>query len=228
MSLQLAIAWIERELRFAAARTGARRLLQQAAAAGAEASLIAAPELTTSGKCLLARWTGYELVVVELTEAQQRGLGLEASQLIQCEDRPGLPPDLPPQQQTSLDRVRLIRATHSCRQPMEGICSVKLDQGTGLPIEKCALRVKYFSPEMPSAITHYWHLNYPLMSSGDLRFSLPPFAQNELTPLVRTIVLFCQLVTAADWTRPAGCQPISNTLAVVTEFVPGEVEWPGS
>ena len=77
MSLSLAKSWANATIIKPAALDDALRLLDQAAAEGCEATLIAGPQLVKNGKCFLGRWDGRELVLRELGRTEQQDWSID-------------------------------------------------------------------------------------------------------------------------------------------------------
>lgn len=226
MSIELAVAWAVRTLRFPQAVQDAVEMFEQAARDGHQATLLVSDQLAKDRKGWLARWTGSEVVVVELPPRHQAGLGLQPGAMCRhAERRADLSPRPLIQRLTLsdvvIDDAELVQAD----RPLIGSCGISFD---GVPYEAldgCALRVEYFQPEVPRQITGYWHLNGPIRSGrAEYRFSLPalvtqnPSAGKQPPVVSGSLVLFLQMVSADDWRNLAGLRPLSNTTAALVEI----------
>ena len=89
LSLKLAEIWVNAVFRGLHSAQDAMQLFENAAEQGVEATLMAAPELMNNGKACLVLWTGYELVVLELSPEQQQAFGVEPNMMIQNQQRTG-------------------------------------------------------------------------------------------------------------------------------------------
>lgn len=226
MSIELAVAWAVRTLRFPQAVQDAVGMFEQAARDGHQATLLVSDQLTKDRKGWLARWTGSEVVVVELPPRHQAGLGLLPSAMCRhVEGRADLSPRPLIQRLTLsdvvIDDAELVQAD----RPLIGKCGISFDGASYETLDGCALRVEYFQPEVPRQITGYWHLNGPIGSGrAEHRFSLPPLItqksdSGKQPPVVSgSLVLFLQMVTADDWRNLAGLRPVSNTTAALVEL----------
>jgi len=95
MSFELAEAWVKRTFPSGKVRHHVLKSFSEAQAEGAAETIVAAPELTKNRKCYVARWTGQELVILELTALQQErfelGPGVLFHQREPCSVREELP-----------------------------------------------------------------------------------------------------------------------------------------
>lgn len=221
MSIELAVAWASRTLRLPRAADDAARMFEQAARDGRPATLLVSDHLSNDGKGWLARWTGSEVVVVELSARDQVGLGLAPGTLCRhLEDVADCSLQTPTASWSLSDVVlegsQLLRAD----QPLIGSCQVACEAHFQGSCEACAVRAEYFQPTLVRQVTGYSHFNGPLASNRhDYRFSFPPLvSQRNPLEINGTVVLFLQLVTARNWSRLEGLQAISNTTAVVVEM----------
>lgn len=220
MSLTLIQTWVSGTFRLLEAALDVMKFFDEAAAQGVEATLIVARELTNSGKSYLARWTGKEMVVLELSPAQQRGFGVLPNGLYKELGTRNSLTELPAVHQVTLSDVRFDESgRYDGQKSLRGTAAYAMDEPASRAIVRCALRVQYFRPDMRRQVTGYWHSNTPLVApSGELRFSFDPFFNKHNPNLLRgPIVLFFQLMTAQNWTSLAGCQQISNVAARVIE-----------
>ena len=87
MSIELAVAWACRTLRIQQAADDAAHMFEQAARDDKRATILVSGQLSKDGKGWLARWTGSEVVVAELTQRQQAGLGLKPGAMSQHLER---------------------------------------------------------------------------------------------------------------------------------------------
>lgn len=219
MSLSLAKTWVNTTVLQPAARTAALRLLDSAASQGVEGTLIVGPRLSTSGKCFLARWDGRELVVRELTSAQQRDWSVEPLGLFEQLE----PPALPKYTFSSEPLVSLTVAhaenqgAHDGWKPLSGTCIAELETVPHQVIRNCALRAEYFRPDLPRQVTSMWYSNHDLNSARvTLHFQFSPlFSKNNPQTFRGTLVVLLQLFTADDWSKNAGCRRISNVADTV-------------
>jgi len=118
MSLKLAQTWVNAAFRIPLIAQNAMNLFEKAAADGADATLIAAPELLKNGKCCLAHRTGQELVVRELSPSQQQAFGIEPNSMVQELEPQDVPQELPPIRRVNLSDVRIDdRLQHDAREP---------------------------------------------------------------------------------------------------------------
>lgn len=220
MSLSLAKTWVTVSIGKPAARADALRLLDQAASEGVEATLIVGPLLSTSGVCLLARWDGRELVVRELTLAQQQDWSVAPKGLFQQLEPIALPrATFTSQPLVSLTVSRLDGSDeHDGWTSLSGTCIAEPAVPTDV-IVNSALRVEYFRPDLQRQVTQMWYTNRILPSEPTtLPFHFPPlFSTKNPQTLRGTLVVFFQLFTADDWRKPIDCRRISNVAdAVVT------------
>lgn len=219
MSLSLAKTWVNATVRQPAARADALRLLDRAASEDVEGTLIVGPRLSTTGKCFLARWDGRELVVRELTDAQQRDWSIDPHGLFQQLEPPALPG-------TAFSTENLVSLTvaniegaeaHDGWTPLSGTCIAEFEAAPYQVIQNCALRAEYFRPDLPRQVTSMWYSNQDLNSAHiDLHFRFSPlFSQNNPQTCHGTLVVFLQLFTANDWSKKSGCRRISNVADAV-------------
>lgn len=220
MSLSLAKTWVEKTIGQPAARADALRLLNQAAVDGVDASLIVGPELSTDGKCYLARWDGLELVVLVLGQEQVDDWSINPKGLFQELHTEGIPMhDLTTEPLVALSISRIDKPAYDGWTPLTGICQFEIDGPQHRAIENSALRVHYFRPDLPRPVTAMWYAAFPLRApGGELRFCFPPlFSKHNPHHLFGTLVVFLQMFAAENWVNKSGCRKISNvTAAVVT------------
>lgn len=213
MSIELAVAWASRTLRIQRAADDAAHLFEQAARGDKRATILVSGQLSKDGKGWLARWTGSEVVVAELTQRQQTGLGLKPGVMSQHLERvvdssaPSLRHDWTLADVTfDADQVR-------ADQPLAGGCTVGFNGPHYDQLAACALRAEYFQPDFSRQVTGYWHFDEPIRPGRHAhRFSLPPPEVGGL------VVVFLQLVTARDWRKLDGLRALSNTTAVVVDI----------
>jgi hypothetical protein len=216
MSLSLGQAWIQKAISKRTPQGEALRALDQASAHGSEATLIVGSRLTTSGRCYLARWDGWELTVLELNQTQQKEWNVNPLGLYQ-ELRPI---SLPVQRPTadplvSISDVCLSTETYNGWTPMTGTCWYDFDASPGSIITNAALRVRYFRPNMPRSVTAMWYVDAGILPpDGELQFTFPQlFSENSPQLDGGTLVLFLQLLDADDWVKAKGSRTISNVTA---------------
>lgn len=226
MSIELVVAWAVRTLRFPQAVQDAVGMFEQAARDGHQATLLVSDQLTKDRKGWLARWTGNEVVVVELPPHHQAGLGLLPGVMCRhVEGRADLSPR-PLIQRLTLSDVAVDDAKGvQADRPLVGSCSISFDGPPYEALDRCALRAEYFQPDLSGQVTGYWHLNGPIRSGrAEHRFSLPPLltriteSRNQPPVVSGSLVLFLQMVTADDWRNLAGLRPVSNTTAALVEI----------
>jgi len=226
MSIELAVAWAARTLRFPRAAEDAAGMFELAAREGNRATLLVSDQLTKDRKGWLARWTGNEVVVVELPPHHQAGLGLRPRVMCRhLEGRAELALHPLSRRWTLSDVVIDDVQRVQFDRPILGSCRISGDGARHETLDACALRVEYFQPELQGQVTGYWHVDGPLSPDcREYRFSLPPLDSQQpdsrkRLPVVKgSLVLFLQLVTADDWRNLAGLRAISNTTAVVVEM----------
>ena len=219
MSLSLAKTWVNATVRQPAARADALRLLDRAASQSVEGTLIVGPRLSTTGKCFLGRWDGRELVVLELTDAQQQDWSVDPQGLFQQLEPPALPG-------TAFSTENLVSLTvaavenvgaHDGWTPLAGTCVAEFETAPYQEIRNCALRAEYFRPDLPRQVTSMWYSQQDLNSARvDLHFQFSPlFSKNNPQTCHGTLVVFLQLFTADDWSNTSGCRRISNVADMV-------------
>lgn len=220
MSLKLVQSWITGAFRGLPSTQDALKLFEQAAAGGVDATLIAAPELTNSGKCCLAHWTGQELVVLELSPDQQQAFGIKPGTMVQELALESEPRELPPIRHINLLEVQIDdRLRHDPRKPLTGEFTFETNDTTRNPAFRCALRVKFYHPRMMRRITAYSHCEL-VLPRGEIRFSFDPLVSAHNPDAVAgPYVLLIQLVAAQNWTVITTCQQISNVLVRLIEVV---------
>jgi len=213
MSLSLAKFWVNATVGESAARNDALRLLDQAAAEGCVATLIAGPRLVKNGKCFLARWDGRGLVVRELSKTQQQDWSIEPRSLFRQLKPVGLPQaKFSSEPLVSLTVSHVQRADeHDGWTPLSGTCVVENTAAHSV-ILNVALRAEYFRPDLRRQVTHMWYAQDDLHSGSTmLQFQfLPLLSDNNPHIYPGTLVVFFQLFTAEDWSKPVGCRRISN------------------
>ena len=221
MSLELAELWASTNLREGGARDDIRRCFRRAAAGNAEATLLVAPELTLSERGYFVRWTGRELVVVELSYQQQENFGLGPGVVIRhLEPRVDDPAESAAMLAT-LGNLRLDQENWlDPDERLSGTCSVRLDPTARIPVEPCAFRARYFHPRMKGRVTTYSYLDYPLMADGDLRFAFPAARSEHNLIHWKSLVVFLQLVRSNGRDIEAGLPCLSNVLTAVVDFKP--------
>jgi hypothetical protein len=211
--------WIQKMVGPPAAREDALRHFEQATAQQAEATLIVGSQLSTSGKCYLARWDGLELVVLELDRSMQadwrvnpRGLHLQ----LHLPEVPLLaePASMAP---GSLTDVRIDVPVHNAWTPLTGTCRFEMDAVSHPTCGSPALRLQYYRPDLPRRVTVMWYADSFLPEAGgELRFQFPPlFSAKNPQPIQGGLVLFLQLLTAADWSAWRDCRKASNVAATI-------------
>lgn len=213
MSLSLAKFWVNATVGEPAARDDALRLLDQAAAKGCEATLIAGPRLVKHGKCFLGRWDGRELVVRELSKTQQQDWSIQPTGLFQQLEPVGLPQaKFSSEPLVSLTVSHVERADgHDGWTPLSGTCVVENTAAHSV-IRNVALRAEYFRPDLDRQVTHMWYAEADLHSDRTtLQFQFSPLlSDNNPHICPGTLVVFLQLFTAVDWSKLVGCRRISN------------------
>lgn len=221
MSLSLAKTWVNATVRQPAAQADALRLLDQAASQDVEGTLIVGPRLSTTGKCFLARWDGRELVVRELTDAQQRDWSIDPHVLFQQPEPPAFPG-------TAFFTENLVSLTVANVEgdglqdgwtPLSGTCIAEFEAAPYQVIQNCALCAKYFRPDLTCQVTSMWYSNRDLNSPrADLRFQFSPlFSRDNPQSCHGALAIFLQLFAADDWSKKSGCRCISNVAdAVIT------------
>ncbi len=214
MSLSLARAWVNSTIRQSAARADALRLLDEAASRGVNGTLIVGPRLSGTGRCFLARWDGRELMVLELTDAQQRDWSVDPLGLFQQLEPPALPGGaFSTENLVSLTVANIEGAVdHDGSTPLRGTCIAEFEPAAFHVIQNCALRAEYFRPDLPRQVTSMWYSNQDLNSVRvDLHFRFSPlFSGNNPQTCTGMLVVFLQLFTADDWSNKSGCRRISN------------------
>ena len=219
MSLSLARTWVNATVGQPAARADALSLLAEAASQGVHGTLIVGPRLSTTGRCFLARWDGRELVVLELTDAQQRDWSVDPQGLFQQLEPPALPKGaFCTENLVSLTVTNIEGAAdHDGSTPLCGTCIAEFEPAAFHVIHNCALRAEYFRPDLPRQVTSMWYSNQDLSSARvDLHFRFSPlFSRNNPQTCNGSLVVFLQLFTADDWTKKSGCRRISNVADTV-------------
>lgn len=218
MSLSLAKTWVNATVGQPTARADALRLLDQAAAEGVEATLIVGPRLTTNGKCFLGRWDGRELVVRELNGDQQQDWSIDPKGLFRQLEPVALP-------QATFSTEPLVSLTvsqvegadgHDGWTPLLGTCVAEHAAGHSV-IRNGALRAEYFRPDLRRQVTQMWYADRDLHAvRTTLQFRFPPlFSHKNPHTCHGTLVVFLQLFTADQWSKPVGCRRISNVADTV-------------
>jgi hypothetical protein len=221
MSTEVAISWVERTVCNTVAKREAVSLINQAKATFRHATLIVASELTKNGRSYLARCAGTEFIVVELTAAQQSGLGVVPKGLMRELHYPAQDCELRGESRLTLSDVQIKSdGAHDRRQPLTGICRYEFDTKQAPPITRAALRVQYFHPKLARTLTSFSHCDRTIGApGGELQFSFPPLAVEAVCDVEEGwLVLFLQLLTASDWRNLSGVQPISNITAKLIEL----------
>jgi hypothetical protein len=222
MPSDLAKVWASRMLRSPGARRDIEQLFDEAAAIGAQATLIAAPELMTNGKGCMVRWTGNDLVVVELSAAQQRSLGVVPAGLWKTYEPRPMKTSFSSVQLVTVGDVRIDNAErHDGFQPLTGTCTCSFDGAQTEALRSFALEAQYVRPDFARPIATLQFFDAPLIPPhGELRFSYPPmFSPKNPVVVHGAVVLFLQLVTANDWRTQLGCQCISNSVAATINLL---------
>jgi hypothetical protein len=214
MSLTLAKTWVNSVVRLPATRDDALHLLDQADREGVEATLILGPRLTVSGKCFLSRWDGRELIVRELTRAQQRDWSLDPKGLFQQLKATTLPKAgffSEPLAALTISQIDGAGA-YDGSTPLLGRCIVERTAISPRVIQNCALRAEYFRPDLSRQVTAMWYADRDLHGEqATWEFRFPPLFSNKNPRTCRgTLAVFFQLFTADDWANQAGCRRISN------------------
>ena len=213
MSLSLAKSWVNATVGVPAARDDALRFLDQAAAEGCEATLIAGPKLVKNGKCFLGRWDGRELVVRELSKTQQQDWSIGHRSLFRQLERVGLPhAKFSSEPLVSLTVSHVERADeHDGWTPLLGTCVVENTAAHSV-IRNVALRAEYFRPDLDRQVTHMWYAEADLHSDRTtLQFQFSPLLCDNNPHICHgTLVVYVQLFTADDWSKPIDCRRISN------------------
>lgn len=222
MPTDIAKVWANRMLTSPGAIRDVEQLIDEAVAFDAQATLIVAPELMTNGKGCLVRWTGNELVVVELTAEQQRSLGVLPAGLSKILEPRPVNSLFPPVQSVTLADMQIDNAErHDGHQRLTGTCTCSFDDAQTYPLTSCALQVQYVRPDLACQLTSYQHFNAPLIPPRcELRFSFSPIF-SKFNPVVvhKTVVLFLQLLIAQDWRSLSGCRCVSNAAAATINLL---------
>ncbi|HEX7379439.1 MAG TPA: hypothetical protein VF278_20115 [Pirellulales bacterium] len=184
MSLDIARTWAEKALYPAAACDDAVGLFEQAAHLGVQATLLAAPELTASGKPCLVRWTGAELVVLHLDARQAECFQIRPQTMKRTVETLTPSEELPHHRPLALGNVRLDGADpHDGSQPLEGRYELASDDAAASAIvlaESSALRCQFFHPCLSGAITCYSYLlGTVLPPQCGLTFSFGPVYRDQ-------------------------------------------------
>jgi hypothetical protein len=221
MSLEAAIAWIHQTVGPTAAQQDAIALLEQANESSRHATLIVAPELTRNRRSYLARWAGGEFVVVELTAAQQAGLGVVSRGLLKDLHYPSKDCEARGESTLTLRDVQINSGDrHHRRQPLIGSCRYEFDSPQASPVSNVALRVQYFHPQLVRTLTNFAHSDRMLLPpGGEFPFSFAPLADGAIGDIEEGwFVLFLQMLTANNWPKMTGIQPVSNITAKLIEL----------
>jgi hypothetical protein len=220
MSLSLGQTWVRKVIGPRRAREDALRLIEQAAAEKADATLIVGPGLSSNSKCYLARWDGWELAVLELGRVQQEDWNVDPHGLYQELHPAEMPLQEPVAEPlVSLAEARIGAPTYDGWTPLSGTCRFAMDQSQLSGIRSGAVRVQYFRPDLPRPVTAMWYADTILVApGGELRFRFPPlFSDKNPHHLRGALVVFLQLFTAENWATKSGCRKISNvTFTLVT------------
>ncbi len=219
MSIELAKAWVERTLSHQQPRRNVCRLLDQASAEGKQTTVLIDRGLTVNGKGWLLRWTGSEVAVLELTQRQQASLGVGSGTIVQHLQADAQRIELPPERRLTLSNAQPeLAGDYDPRTPLTGKIMIACEDSVRRPIERCALQVEYFRPDLSVQVTGYWHIDLPILADRrELRFSFPPLtSEKKLLDVSGTVFLFLRMFTADEWTHLRGLQCISNiTIAAV-------------
>jgi len=210
-------------IRFPQAAWDVEDLFNKAEAQGVDATIIAAPELTTNGRGCVARWTGDEMIVLELSPKQLSGFGIQPGMLVREISSPGPGWELPHAYRVSLSDIKIDRADQiDAHSPLTGQCIYEYDDPADEFISASGLQIRYFRPDLNRQVPEYW---YPIDSpfvplKGTFQFSYPPlFSDTDTKSLKGTMVVFFQLLTGRDWHSVKGCRRVSNIAASVVELV---------
>lgn len=219
MSFELACAWVKKLIRHPPPRKEALNLLQRAFAEQQDATLIVGSNLTTNGKCYLSRWTGFELLAIELSDHHQSSMAIERGTLFCQLAGHRDAQELPPEQYISVTDfwIRDIHSTDATRS-VSGQYQYSFDDPTFNGISSGALCVEYFRPDLRRRILQYHYHEGPIIAPRDtLKFQFGLL--NKLScheNLQGTVVLFLQMFRADNWTTRKGVQAISN---VASKFI---------
>ncbi|HQU45074.1 MAG: hypothetical protein B7Z73_14025 [Planctomycetia bacterium 21-64-5] len=222
MSLEIAKIWARSAFRHPDACNDAEGLFLQAAELGVQATLTAARELTTNGQPCLARWTGAELVVLQLSPSQAESFRIRTGTLLR-QIEANTPASEPAGEcQLTLCDVRFDDPDpHDGRQPIKGRYRLISDDAGYIQAESAALRSYFFRPDLNGGITGYSYVESSLLPPEcELTFSFNPlFLPHAPLPPQGMWVLFLQLVRAHVWGRPSeGCTALSNIAGVVVDL----------
>lgn len=213
MSLSLAKFWVNATISEPAARDDALQLLDQAAAEGCEATLIAGPQLVKNGKCFLGRWDGRELVLRELSKTQQQDWSIEPRGLFRQLESAALP-----KAKFSSEPLVSLTVSHSEHAdghdgwtPLSGTCIIE-NAAAHSVIQNVALRAEYFRPDLRRQVTQMWYSENDLHSGRTMvQFQFSPLLSAKNPHACHgAVVVYFQLFTADDWFKPVGCRCISN------------------
>jgi len=196
-------------------------LFEKAAAQKVEATALIGSDLTERGKGYLVRWTGHELVVMELTRGQQKGMNLPANGLLRQLEPQSPGSELPSLEVLSLTEIRLESPdVYDGAEPLNGNCQFRFDEDQFGIMHPCSLRVRYFKPDIDRTITAFWHAEGPLAHPGGrLAFTFTPLFTPNCGPFVPgPLALFFQLLLCRDQRTMDECQPISNVAAAMVEL----------
>lgn len=222
MSLELVNSWITSAIGHPQAALEARQRVYEAACQHVAATLIVSSELTKSGHNYLAHWTGDELLVVQLSPRQKAGFNAGPA-TVTCElDYPSHEAQSPPLVLATLSDVRISDAdSHNGRARLHGTCRYALDDPAQSGLRNCALRVRYFRPDLARQVVGYSYIDYPLIGpGGELRFSFDPlFSKGNPVEVTGPTFLFIQLIRTSGERIFTIRQRISNAVATMIELV---------
>ena len=220
MPVELAKLWASTNLRQSQARASVLEHFDQAAAKRVEATLLVTPELTVSKKGYFARWTGRELVVVELSPRQQRTFGLVPGALYRLIERAPDGRELLASSLASLTNLKIDDSDcYDPERPLAGRCSCIIDPEVRTPVGPCAFRARYFHPELKRPITAFSYVDHPLVAGGELRFSFAPL-RSKNNPVVpcKSLVLLVQLIKSDGLNANDGFHCLSNVATAIVDL----------
>ena len=223
MSHSLAQAWIRSLILGEEAQDIAVRFVDKLTADGLTGMLFAGPRRTVTGQCLVARWDGSSLTVIELTPKQQKCFAVPPGDLF---TRPV--PRLEFQEFQPLERFALldVRFEHAdalqSRDRMRGTFVVEIDHlSPWQPDFKPVLEIAFFHPQM-SRPPHHWLVDRLLFKKQTtVPFDLTPMSPAGMPapPILGTVLLYLRLLTRCSFGPVAGFQRASNVVAVPIEMI---------
>jgi len=218
MTLSLVRKWVESTVRHPNARARALSIVEQAAHQRVDATLVVGRELTRNHRCYLARWDGVELVVLELTQPQQRCWKIAPGGLVVEVGSPSMSGPVEEVESCVSLAIGAIDPA-SADWPLTGTFRFEMEGPLHTVIENSALRARYFRPDLPFRVATTCYLRDALRPpGGEMRFRFDPIGEHLQPPLAGPLAVFLQLLTAEDWAAQRRERKVSNVASALVDL----------